>query len=264
MLLNKMLFIVLSSFLTITSQAQSDTAHSQNPKKHHSINSNTSEFIIDFGFANWTDNTDYSAALAQQYIVNKPGQPIFTSNDLKLKSSKSSNVNIWFFMQRLNLIKHYISLKYGLGIEMYNYRFTSSISFKEAGNNPYNSASYISSPYLIRDSISFSKNKLAANYATVPFMINFRANPKSPSKSLSLSAGVSVGYLYNTRNKQVSSERGKQKNHGDYGLEKWKFSYIGELGLGGARLYGSYTPASIFEKGFSLIPYSIGIRLSNW
>ncbi len=73
-----------------------------------------------------------------------------------------------------------------------------------------------------------------------------------------------MGYLYNSRNKQISGERGKQKNRGDYDLEKWKFSYIGELGLGPVRLYGSYTPKSIFENELNMMPYNFGIRLSNW
>jgi hypothetical protein len=95
-------------------------------------------------------------------------------------------------------------------------------------------------------------------------MLNFRTNPNSSHKGISLSAGVSVGYLYSSRNKQISEERGKRKNRGDYDLEKWKFAYIGELGLGPARLYGSYSPKSIFENGFKMMPYNIGIRFSNW
>ena len=235
----------------------------ENRRNQH-LNINTSELIIDLGFANWTDNTDYSAATNRQYLLNRPGQPSLSSNDLKLKTGKSSNVNIWFFMQRLNLVKHYVSLKYGIGLEMNNYRFNSSVSFKESSPNPYATSTIIPHPYIFRDSISFSKNKLSADYATVPFMINFRSNPNNDKKGISFSAGVSVGYLYSTRNKQVSSDRGKQKNHGDYDLEKWKFSYIGELGLGPARLYGSYVPASIFQNAFSIIPYTIGVRFSNW
>lgn len=95
-------------------------------------------------------------------------------------------------------------------------------------------------------------------------MLNFRTNPNSSSKGLSVSAGVSVGYLYSSRNKQISVDRGKQKNHGDFDLENWKFSYVAELGLGPAHLYGSYAPKSIFENGLKLMPYTIGVRLSNW
>jgi hypothetical protein len=231
--------------------------------KHSNVN--TSQFIIDLGFANWNDKTDYAAATSQGFLINKPGttSPL-GANDFKLKTGKSSNVNLWFFMQRLNLIKHYVNLKYGIGVEFNNYRFKSNISFKEGGNvNPYNISQNINHAFVFRDSVQFSKNKLAADYITVPFMINFRTN-SDHDKGLSFSAGISMGYLYNSRNKQISAERGKLKNRGDYDLEKWKFSYIGELGLGGIRLYGSYAPKSIFENGLNMMPYNVGIRLSNW
>ena len=105
-------------------------------------------------------------------------------------------------MQRLNLIKHYVNLKYGLGLELNNYRFKTALSLKEGGSNPYDLSQNINHPFIFRDSISFSKNKLAADYVTIPFMLNFRTNPNNSDKGLSLSAGVSVGYLYSSRNKQ--------------------------------------------------------------
>ena len=235
-----------------------------NKRKQKTSNVSTANWIIDIGFANWDDKTNYSMATAQNYIVNKPGSSALGSNDFKLRTGKSSNVNIWIFMQRLNLIKHYVNLKYGLGVELNNYRFKSPVSFKEGGSNPYNAAQNINHAFVFRDSIAFSKNKLAADYATIPFMINFASNPKNSGKGLSFSTGISMGYLYSSRNKQVSGIRNKQKNRGDYDLEKWKFSYIAELGLGPARLYGSYAPKSIFENGLNMMPYTIGLRLSNW
>ncbi|MDB5200005.1 MAG: outer rane beta-barrel protein [Chitinophagaceae bacterium] len=236
-----------------------------NRRKQKNSNISTSEWIIDLGFANWNDKTDYTLATSQDYLINKSGttSPL-GANDFKLKSGKSSNVNIWVFMQRLNLIKHYVNLKYGIGVELNNYRFKSSVSFKEGGNNNPYTLQNINHAFVFRDSISFSKNKLAADYITIPFMINFRTNPNYSDKGLSFSVGVSMGYLYNSRNKQISDERGKRKNRGDYDLEKFKFSYVGELGLGSVRLYGSYAPKSIFENGLSMMPYNVGIRLSNW
>lgn len=235
-----------------------------NKRKQTNSNISTSSFIVDLGFANWTDKTNYEKAGNEGYIVNKPGSPGLTATDFKLKTVKSVNVNIWFFMQRMNLIKHYVNLKYGLGIELNNYRFTSDISFNEGGANPYNSLQNIPHAFVFRDSVHFSKNKLAADYVTVPLMLNFNTNPNDNKKGLSISAGVSMGYLYSSRNKQVSHERGKEKNRADYDLEKWKFSYVGELGLGPVRLYGSYSPKSIFQNDLNFTPYAIGIRLSNW
>ncbi len=232
-------------------------------KNQKKSNISTANWVIDLGFANWSDKTNYASATTQNYIVNKPGTAALGQSDFKLRTGKSTNVNIWAFMQRRNLIKHYVNLKYGLGIELNNYRFKSNISFKENGANPYNNLQTINHAFVFRDSISFSKNKLAADYATVPVMLNFVTNPKV-SGGINFSAGVSMGYLYSSRNKQISGERNKHKNRGDYDLEKWKFSYIAELGLGPARLYGSYSPNSIFENGLKMMPYAIGIRLSNW
>ncbi len=256
--------IIIKTTATGNQKKHSTTVRIGNDHRQKNSNFSTAGFIIDFGFANWNDKTDYSQATANNYIVNRPANPALGSSDFNLKDGKSSNVNLWFFMQRLNLIKQYVNLKYGFGLELNNYRFKTAVSFKEAGNNPYIPSQNINHAFVIRDSVVFTKNKLAADYVTIPFMINLVTNPNNTNKGISLSAGVSVGYLYSTRNKQKSPERGKRKNHGDYDLEKWKFSYIGELGLGPVRLYGSYSPNSMFEKGLKMMPYNVGIRLSNW
>ena len=231
-------------------------------QKKNNANVSTNWWIVDLGFANYTDNTDY--ATAGSYLVNKPGSPALNKNDFKLRSGKSVNVNIWFFMQRLNLVKHYVNLKYGVGLELNNYRYKSSVSYKEGGYIPYSAGLQTNAPFIFRDSISFSKNKLAADYLTVPVMLNFTSNPGNHKKGISLSAGVSAGYLYSQRNKQKSSERGKDRNKGDYDLSQFKFSYVAELGLGRVRLYGSYSPQSLYDHSLDMKPYTVGIRFSNW
>ena len=230
-------------------------------RRKETSNISTSSFVFDIGFANWSDKTNYAQAKADGNLV---GSPDLNATDFKLKTGKSVNVNIWFFMQRMNLIKHYVNLKYGLGLELNNYRFTSNVSFDKGGANPYNPSQIIPNAFVFRDSVNFSKNKLAADYVTVPLMLNFRTNPNYSDKGISLSAGVSMGYLYSSRNKQKSDARGKQKNHGDFDLDQWKFSYVGELGLGPVHLYGSYSPKSIFKNDLNFTPYNIGLRFSNW
>ena len=227
----------------------------RNPRK------STNYIIFDLGFANLNDNTNYGNTAG--YTVSKPGAQAFNEADLKLKGGKSLNINFWFFMQKYSLVKNNVNLKYGLGLELNNYRFKSPISFKENGIKPYGGAQS-NSAFVFRDSITFSKNKLAADYLTVPLMLNFATTKKTGKPSLSASVGVSAGYLYSQRNKQESGERGKQKNKGEYDMERFKLSYIAELGLGPVRFYGSYSPQSIFERGLDVKPYNIGIRFSNW
>lgn len=228
-------------------------------RKHRLSNVSTNWGIIDIGFSNYLDNTNYGNTGG--YLYNRPGVAPLGESDFNLKTGKSINVNIWFFMQRLNLVKHHVNLKYGLGLELNNYRYKSNISYLE--QNPFTPLQ-TPAPVIIRDSVSFSKNKLAADYITVPVMLNFCTNPSSQNKGLSVSFGVSAGYLFGQRNKQESNERGKRKNSGDYGLEKFKLSYIAELGLGPARLYGTYTPKSMYQNGLDIRPFSVGLRFSNW
>ncbi len=235
------------------------------PRKNRNISTNW--FILDLGFSNYDDKTNYTNT--GSYLINNPGYPALGKNDFKLRTEKSINVNFWIFMQRLNLVKHYVNLKYGLGIESNNYRYKlydniPSISYREGGNIPYSAGAQTTSSFIFRDSISFSKNKLVTNYVTIPLMLNFATNPQNNKKGVSLSLGVSAGYLYNQHNKQVSNERGKRKNRGDYDMERFKFSYLAELGLGPIRFYGSYSPQSMYDRGLDMRPYTVGLRFSNW
>ena len=132
---------------------------------------------------------------------------------------------------------------------------------------PYSGGLQTNKPFIYRedeDSIRFSKNKLAADYLTVPVMLNFSTTPRYNHPTVSFSFGVSAGYLYSQRNKQKSSERGKLKNKGDYDLEKFKFSYVAEMGVGAFRVYASYSPKSIYERSLDIRPYNFGVRFSRW
>jgi hypothetical protein len=214
----------------------------------------TNWWIVDLGFANLDDKTDYSSMAAQQYA---PG-----SNDswFDLKNGKSVNVNFWFFMQRLNMIEQVVNLQYGLGLELNNYRYKQPIRYDDnppALSNP---------PIVALDNTpnrTYSKNKLAADYITVPMMVNFNFTPRR-NNGFGFSAGVSAGYLYSARNKTINSDEGKKKAKDDFGLERWKLSYIGELSLGPVKLYGSYATKSMYKRGLDMTPYAVGLRFSNW
>jgi hypothetical protein len=226
---------------------------SRSGKKNKSISTNW--LIFDLGFANYRDLTNYSYAQAGSYLkIMRPGDPAVNEGTTTLNTGKSSNVNIWLFMQRASLSKNVLNLKYGLGLEMYNFRYDSRISFRNAP-----------APMAFNDSISFTKNKLYAGYITVPLMININTQPSS-RRGLIMSVGMSAGYLLASRNKQVSGDRGKQKYKGDLALEPWRLAAIGEIGLGPVRLYGSYSLNQL-QKTYTRMeqyPYTIGIRFSSW
>ncbi len=224
-------------------------------KKKAKSNVSTNWFIFDLGFTNMRDQTNYTTAQSGSYFqILKPANGPVTENSTNLINNKSSNFNMWFFMQKINISKHQLNLKYGLGLEGYNFRYERSLSYRK---DPMN--------FVFNDSINFSKNKLYAGYLTVPFMINFTATPDK-KKGFSISAGLSAGYLISSRNKQISNERGKQKIIGNFDLEPFRLAAIGEIGLGPVRLYGSYSLNTLHKSntGFQQYPYALGIRFSNW
>ncbi|MER3464245.1 MAG: hypothetical protein C4329_07335, partial [Chitinophagaceae bacterium] len=189
-----------------------------NESKRPKSNISTNWGIIDIGFTNYNDNTNYASAGAQAFA---PG--INNSDALKLRAGKSVNVNLWFFMQKLNVAKHVVNLKYGLGLELNNYHFSNTqVDFSK------NPTMVTINPFLTD---KLKKNKLAADYLTVPAMLNFNFTPNR-KRGFGFSAGASVGYLYSARQKFKYNDGKKEKEHDDFDLNRWKVSYIGELSLG--------------------------------
>jgi hypothetical protein len=209
-------------------------------------NVSTNWLIVDLGFSNVNDQTNYAAPATQAFFAGG------TKEQLDLRNGRSINVNVWFFMQRVNLIQHVVNLKYGLGVEMNNYSFEKSVRYN---NEPVTNITI--------DNVKYRKNKLAADYLTIPVMLDFNFAPKR-KKGYGFSAGVSAGYLYAARQKMKSEQNGKEKVRSDFNLEPWKLSAIGELNLGVMRLYGSYALNNLHKNGLEQTPYNIGIRLSSW
>ena len=216
----------------------------------------TNWWILDLGFAGNRDETNYVTAVVNNNYLRtfSPANGAPNKQTFNLNNGKTTNVNLWFFMQKVSIVKQAIFLKYGMGMEMYNFRYDSRVSYRKE-----------SFPFLYNDSISFSKNKLFAGYLSVPLMLHVNTTPGN-KKGFSFSAGVSAGYLVGSRVKQKSEERGKQKYKGDFDLSPFRTALIGELGIGPVKLYGSYSLNTLHDSYTRLeqYPFAVGIRFSNW
>src|SRR5690606_27932344 len=146
---------------------------------------------------------------------------------------------------------------YGLGVELNNYHYKQPVRY-EAQTPAVEDA-----PVLFLDQTAgrtYKKNKLAADYITAPVMLSFNLTPYR-LYPFEISAGISAGYLYSARNKVVNSDDGKVKTRGDFDMRPWKLSYVAELHLGIARLYGSYAFKGMYLRGLDITPYNFGIRI---
>jgi hypothetical protein len=216
--------------------------------RNRKSNVTTNWLIVDLGVNQINDKTNYQQAIANGFLPAGANENWFDQRFLK-----STNVNIWLFIQRLNLVKHVVNLKYGFGVELNNYRYTDPVRFQNDNQ-----------PLAIYENLTYKKNKLAADYFTVPLMLNFNFTPGTNDHGFGFSAGISGGYLYSSRQKTVGGGMGKKKEHDDFNLRKFKLAYLAEISLGPIRLFGSYATKSMFKSGLDQTPYSFGIRASNW
>jgi hypothetical protein len=207
---------------------------------------NTKWFTLDLGFANYVDATSYK--WDPQFTKPAVG-PALTAKSFQLNNGKSSNVNIWIVQQKYALNENW-NLKYGLSVNMFNFRFEQPISYRNTG------ASYV---YL--DSKTFKKDKLYASYLTVPVLLNYSA----PKKGFNIAGGISVGYLMNSRNKQIDTK--KQKYNGNFNLNDFQVAGIGELGIGNIKLYTSVSLTNLYDSKLSKqfnYPFALGIRFGKF
>lgn len=206
--------------------------------------------MLDLGVNALHDQSDYSSPAAQQYL--QVGADRRNGNLFSLRQGKSINVNIWPVLMELKLLKtksQKISLYTGAGLQLYNFKFNRDISFLNETN-----------PMLIEDSVRFSKNKLAFAYVSVPLMFNFKTRVGG-NFWVTYGLGVIGGYCFDSWTKQISDERGKQKNHDEFNFQKFNLNLSGEIGINGyIRFYGTYQVTNMYQNSLNQHPYCIGIR----
>ena len=206
--------------------------------------------MIDLGYNGLNDRTNYNSPAAQQYL-QVPNESKNT-NLFSMRTSKSVNVNVWPVLFNYDLFKSHgqtISLYTGIGMQFYNFRFNKDISYLN-----------ITNPMIIEDSVKFSKNKLAFAYASVPLMLNFKTRI-AKGFNFVYGFGAIGGYAFDTWTKQISDERGKQKNHDQFNFQRFNLNLSGEIGIENyIRLYATYQVTNMYQNSLVQNPYCIGIR----
>lgn len=198
---------------------------------------------LDLGYSNYFDNTNYNRAIQQGDVATGVGP-----EDLQLKLGRSWNVNLWFYMDRVNLLKKNLQLQYAVGLELNNYSFESRNTY--LSKNPF---------YVYTSTTEHKKAKLAADYLTVPVLLKWNLTPKRNKHPLTLGAGVSGGFLYSARFKtKIDGDVSKIKSA--FEMDRFKFSYLGELGLGPITIYASVAMRDVFRNELNMTPYTIGLR----
>ena len=211
----------------------------------------TSWFAFDLGLAGYMDYTKYTKITD----FSKPAIGLPLNYKKAQPKNSSTNVNIWLVQQKVNFYKHKWYVKYGLGLEMFNYYYANPVDIRNNDKG-----------YFTLSSNTYKKNKLFIDYITIPVQVSRTFNVKK-FQPISLSGGLSVGYLLNARNKQISDALGKKKYEGDFNFNDYRVAGIFQFGIGDLKFYASAALTSTIDKSTSLqsmYPYTFGVRFSKF
>lgn len=211
----------------------------------------TSWLAFDIGLAGYMDYTKY--AKISDFSRPAIGLPL-TYKKVQPKNS-STNINVWVVQQKVNLYKNLWYVKYGLGLEMFNYYYANPIDIRNNDKG-----------YFTLSTNTYKKNKLHVDYITIPVQIS-RSFQVKKFQPISLAGGFSFGYLLNATNKQISDALGKKKYYGDFNFSDYRVAGIFQLGIGNMKFYGSASLNNTIDKSTSLqsmYPYTLGIRFSKF
>jgi hypothetical protein len=209
--------------------------------------------IFDLGINFLSDNTNYGSTAVANFLHTAPQYQ--NENLFSMRESKSINVNFYPYMGAYRLVntkKQKVYISSGVGLQIYNFRFNKPITYKNDAE-----------PFVFYDSVHFSKNKLTVTYLSIP--LSFTCKTKLAKDNwLVYGLGVSGGFRISSWTKQISDERGKEKNHDPSNLNPFNACVTGEIGIDGKiRLYGSYQLTPLHKDILDQHPFCIGIRFGG-
>ncbi|PIP53765.1 MAG: hypothetical protein COX07_08935 [Bacteroidetes bacterium CG23_combo_of_CG06-09_8_20_14_all_32_9] len=242
----KTTFIIISEnddVIKIENGDTIDVSDENDSCKKNKFNGHWGGFDIGLnGFLN--NNNSFSLDSSDQY--------------LNLNQAKSWHFSLNFAEFNIGLVKKYVGLVSGLGLQFNNYRFDKNISLigDSAKLTYYNDAV-----------LKFQKNKMIVTYLTIPLLLEFNIPVNEGKDNVHFSAGVIGGLRIGTHIKQVFEINGntsKEKVREDFHLSPITYALTGRLGYNGVSVFVNYNLSSLLKSGEGpeVYPWSAGLSFT--
>jgi len=165
----------------------------------------------------------------------------------------SINLNFHLIRHRVPIIKSHASIEYGLSFSWMNYKFANDFRIVP------DQLTFTTES----DGTVYSKNKLKTTFVEVPILFTLTPGKR---KSFYLSGGVYGGILLNSKQKLKAEDGDKAKIKDDFNLNKFRYGFVGRIGLGPLAFYAQYSLTDLFKEGQGpdLQPINIGVTLLNF
>lgn len=185
---------------------------------------------VDLGFSRLIDNGDFNLSPNNEFLDYKGGKTSTFSFDV-LQFGYRFNSNFKIYVAG--------------GFDWTLIRLRDNITIQK--NQP--TLTYIN------ENIAFSKNRFSSSYVHIPLNFEFRTKESSKGKRFYFVLGPEVSFLLNGKVKQISDERGKEKQYDSYHFQSVRYGGTLRFGYGGLGLFTKYYFNDMFTT-----PAQAGLR----
>lgn len=196
---------------------------------------------LDFGFSKLVDNNSFALSPSNQF--------------LDYRSSKTSHIS--FDVLQLGYrftpqFKFYLSA----GFDWTIIRLRQNITMQKNMST----LNYINEP------VVFSKNRFSSSYLHIPLNFEYRTKRDKNGNRFYVVASPEIGFLLNAKVKQITTERGKQKEYDDYNFAPFRFGCAFRMGYDGIGVFAKYYATDMFDsapqKGLKNMAFGVTFGLN--
>jgi hypothetical protein len=211
-------------------------------------------------FATKTNNPVWSGfGLTSNGFMNAQNQ-LATGSELgflELDPARSIGVQLNVVEKRFPIIKGFLGLTTGLGIQWNRYALKGNYDISATNDTIFG---------VENTAVNYSKNVLSSAYLQAPLLLQINTN-KNPSESWTIAAGIvggiRIGGLHKTK-WETNGNVSKDKTKDDFNFKPFQASLMALVGYGDWNLYMTYNLTDVFNEGsaLSLRGVNAGILLS--
>ena len=176
---------------------------------------------------------------------------------LELDPARSIGVQLNVVEKRFPIIKDYLGITTGLGIQWNRYSLKGNYDITATNDTIFG---------VENTAVNYSKNVLRSAYLQAPLLLQINTN-KNPSESWTIAAGIvggiRIGGLHKTK-WEIDGNESKDKTNDDFNFRPFSASLMALVGYGDWNLYMTYNLTDVFNEGsaLSLRGVNAGILLS--
>lgn len=177
---------------------------------------------------------------------------------LNLNQAKSWCLSINFAEINIGLVKRYVGITTGAGLQFNNYRFDKNITLVGDSTDL---------TYYTDTVLKFQKNKMVVTSLVIPLLIEFQIPVNEGHNNVHFATGIIGGLRIGTHTKQVFDINGnenKDKQREDFHLMPITYSLTARIGYNRVSAFANYNLSSLLKsnEGPEVYPWSAGLSFS--